>query len=350
MAAAVPAHAARPLLTSVGAAPRLDLINVLTDDEQTQLSRDAVACFELMKTHSDASGAPILGAHAKFEPIWVAAALALLTGRFRKKNGKPNPSAAAAAFGKALSRPSAVTEWVAKLEVLDRALHVRERAQLKRKRDEQSRLQAVEQSKEAIARELTAVVRKLLREYDPNARLDEAGKVQRNAEIASSRSWLQAATFCRVWQTPGKEVLELLPPVSSLELCTTPEFENLSALLPELPSRQLVGLLYDVNSSRAHGFKDLQPSQTWLAFVRGRLSSSQLRQLRDGPFDAQDRLHALLCRVRDGGEVGSSDVDASIATQSLQLSRESMSASTDDVHGHNDERDEDDDSCHVWEF
>ena len=56
------------------------------------------------------------------------------------------------------------------------------------------------------------------------------------------------------------------------------------------------------------------------------------------------------CAVRDGGEVGSSDVDASIATQSLQLSRESMSASTDDVHGHNDERDEDDDSCHVWEF
>ena len=80
--------------------------------------------------------------------------------------------------------------------------------------------------------------------------------------------------------------------------------------------------------------------------MRGRLSSSQLRQLRDGPFQEKDRFHALLCRVRDGGEICGSDVDASIEAKALMPSRESDSECTDANASVSD----DDDSCHVWEF
>lgn len=281
-----------------------------------------------MKKHSDASGAPILGAHAKLEPIWVAAALAMLTGRFRKKNMKPNPSAAAAAFGKALSRPSAVTDWVAKLALLECALQAAEHAHLKRKREREERQLAAVQCKEALARELTAVIRTLLREFDADARLDDAAKAIRGTDTAADRAWLNGVKFGRCWQT-SDGVGHVLPAVSSLELCATPEFEHLAALLPALPSRRLVNLLYDANGSYGNGFKGFEPSRTWLAFLRARLNSSQLRQLRDGPFQEKDRFHALLCRVRDGGGVSGSDVDASIEAEAVMPSRESDSESTD---------------------
>ena len=173
--------------------------------------------------------------HAKLEPAWVAAALALMTGRFRKRNGKPNASAAAAAFGKTLTRPSAVTDWEAKLKLLECALHMLQRADLKRKRETDERHHAAVQCKEALARELTTVIRALLQEFDPDARLSDAAKVQRDAEITADRGWLQACAFGRHWQT-SDGVGHVLPAISSLGLCATREFEHLSALLPALPS------------------------------------------------------------------------------------------------------------------
>ena len=56
------------------------------------------------------------------QPTYVAAALALLLGFHRKKNGKPNPTDAARAFGIEISRPSAVTQWFEQLEQLEQAL------------------------------------------------------------------------------------------------------------------------------------------------------------------------------------------------------------------------------------
>jgi hypothetical protein len=49
---------------------------------------------------------------------FIAAALALIYGYFRKKSGKPNPTAAAAAFGHPTSNPQAVIDWRDKIFLL----------------------------------------------------------------------------------------------------------------------------------------------------------------------------------------------------------------------------------------
>ena len=121
---------------------------MLEDDEKALLLRRSRCCFHKMKRYAAVSGMPILTAHAKFEPVYIAAALALLTGHFRKKNGTMNPTAAVAAFGKALSRPSAVSGWVAKLEMLDDALRAEKREGRKRERAK------AEQQEAALARHL----------------------------------------------------------------------------------------------------------------------------------------------------------------------------------------------------
>ena len=58
----------------------------------------------------------------------MAAALALLCGRFKKRNGQSSPSAAATACGKPTKNPSLVTAWIGHLQQLEAALHAEEEA------------------------------------------------------------------------------------------------------------------------------------------------------------------------------------------------------------------------------
>ena len=111
---------AHQLLTSVQPCPER---NELLDGEKDQLLADASKCIEAMSSHVDGSGQPILTSHNKqrAEPAYVAAALALLLGFYRKKNVTINPTDAARAFAVEISRPSAVTQWIQQLEKLERA-------------------------------------------------------------------------------------------------------------------------------------------------------------------------------------------------------------------------------------
>ena len=105
---------------------------------------DANRCLDLIKGRLDAAGQVILDARttsASLEQakLLVAAALFLLCSRFSKKNGKSNPSAAAAAAcGKLTNLPVRVTEWLEKLEKLEASLTSEETtaALLKRSREE----------------------------------------------------------------------------------------------------------------------------------------------------------------------------------------------------------------------
>lgn len=55
---------------------------------------------------------------ANVEPKKIAAAIALFHGRFRKKNGTENPSAAARHFGHSTTNPGAVTKWRTRIQGL----------------------------------------------------------------------------------------------------------------------------------------------------------------------------------------------------------------------------------------
>ena len=121
--------------TSRGLHPRLTTLqkpaagdeNTFADGELEILLHDADACLAKMKDRLDAEGNAILHEHAtdakmEVSRAYVAAALALLSGRFTFRSGKPNPSAAARSCGQPTSRPSMVTDWMAKLVKLDAAL------------------------------------------------------------------------------------------------------------------------------------------------------------------------------------------------------------------------------------
>ena len=56
----------------------------------------------------------------RFELDYIAAALALMCGRFTFPDGQPHPTAAARAFGhKEINHPEYVTNWIEKLKQLD---------------------------------------------------------------------------------------------------------------------------------------------------------------------------------------------------------------------------------------
>lgn len=60
---------------------------------------------------------------AHVEYAYVAAALAILDGHFKKRaSGAPNPTAAAAAMGKKTKHPKRVTEWIERISVLQTVL------------------------------------------------------------------------------------------------------------------------------------------------------------------------------------------------------------------------------------
>lgn len=129
----------RPRLTSVQA--RTDR-NELLDSEKDQLSLDAQKCIDAMSAHAGDDGSRILSSQNKqrAQTAYVAAALALLLGFYRKKNGKQNPTDAGRAFGVEVSRPGAIIEWIARLEQLERAL--RARAKKPSTAEEETKLQA----------------------------------------------------------------------------------------------------------------------------------------------------------------------------------------------------------------
>ena len=101
----------------------------LTEHEQEMLRRSAVFCVDNMK-----HGPPpwMMEQNTPYELDHIAAALALMCGRFVFSDGKPNPTAAARAMGHTISRPSMITSWVDKLERLDAKLEQMYARRLKR--------------------------------------------------------------------------------------------------------------------------------------------------------------------------------------------------------------------------
>ena len=95
--------------------------------QKAMLLANAEKCIEAMRTRRDDAGW-IVGRKAhKIEPAYVAAALALMCGHFRKKNGTwlvCGPNGAAAAFGHEVSRATLVTDKKEQLERLEAVLKV----------------------------------------------------------------------------------------------------------------------------------------------------------------------------------------------------------------------------------
>ena len=73
-----------------------------------------------MKGMLDVDGELNLDKHAVCEPAYIAAAIAIMIGRFAKKNGTPNPTAAAAACGgRTVCGKRDVIHWISKLKRLE---------------------------------------------------------------------------------------------------------------------------------------------------------------------------------------------------------------------------------------
>ena len=109
-----------PLLTSLPAA-RPGHENCLQDDKKALLLSDAAKCMHAMRSRRDDRGP--LGTHIdEIEPAYVAAALALICGYFRKKNGSPHVLNAARAFGRADVFQPVVTKKIELLRRLEAVL------------------------------------------------------------------------------------------------------------------------------------------------------------------------------------------------------------------------------------
>ena len=129
--------------------------SLLTLDERRTLlhQMQATARSLFMRDRLDVDGRVILNnvpqrTLAQAQPH-IAAALALLCGRFLKKNGTLNPSAAAKACGKPAHNPAAVLDWVSKLKRLDAALI---RGEMQPRGMTSSREQEAERACEKLAR------------------------------------------------------------------------------------------------------------------------------------------------------------------------------------------------------
>ena len=61
---------------------------------------------------------------ARVQFPYIAAALAIMCGYFRKKNKKPNYCAAAAAFGMWTQHPVSVRDWVTCLSLLEKGIEM----------------------------------------------------------------------------------------------------------------------------------------------------------------------------------------------------------------------------------
>jgi len=114
-----------PLLTKLVAATRGHEAE-LDDQQKAMLRAEAKMCIEAMRTRRDDDGWLVPKRAHSLEPEFVAAALALMCGYFRKKNGQRlvcGPNGAAAAFGRAdISRATLVTDKQAQLERLEAVL------------------------------------------------------------------------------------------------------------------------------------------------------------------------------------------------------------------------------------
>ena len=114
-----------PLLTKLVAATRGHEAE-LDDQQKAMLRAEADTCIEAMRTRRDDDGWLVPKKAHSLEPEFVAAALALMCGYFRKKNGRRlvcGPNGAAAAFGRAdISRATLVTDKQTQLERLEAVL------------------------------------------------------------------------------------------------------------------------------------------------------------------------------------------------------------------------------------
>lgn len=99
----------------------------LGDADKAMLLADAETCIKAMRGRRDDAGWLVERKAHTIEPGYVAAALALMCGYFRKKNGTTlvcGPSGAAAAFGHEAKRADHVTDKMARLERLEAVLRI----------------------------------------------------------------------------------------------------------------------------------------------------------------------------------------------------------------------------------
>ena len=185
----------------------------LSADQVSQLVKDGKRCFFLM---SGASGFPsVVGptTHPRFE--YIAAALAILCGYYRKQNGAPNFCAAARGCGRATDTPRVVSDWVSRLQSLAKHLaSVREDGEmaLSSWHDDARRRQATYEGRgevkrrREVAAELTASRKEARAREDARradvreaaARAAEQQKEQRRKEVAQQRlSYAEAVADAR---------------------------------------------------------------------------------------------------------------------------------------------------------
>ena len=154
--------------------PAIGSENTFAAGELDALLHDADACLASMKGKLDVSGKPILDERATdsnhdASRRFVAAALALLCGRFIFKGGKPNASAAAKNCGRPTAKPKAVTDWMAKLQRLEAVLDHKDAldAQKKRAREEEAERAQLARSfvRQAVRFQRTGIVA-LVESYD----------------------------------------------------------------------------------------------------------------------------------------------------------------------------------------
>ena len=183
-----PGSVPHPKLTRLSVADTASA-HALAEGEKALLLEDAMSCVQKLRDREETV--------PHVETAFVAAALAIMCGRFPKKNGKPNPSAAAEACGKSTKKPSAVAGWIEHLTKLEEALVQEEAIAERRRRDEadearskaesQKRREELHALNEAQGRadrkEVRARLEALVAEEE--ARADAAGLFVRIVQIAS---------------------------------------------------------------------------------------------------------------------------------------------------------------------
>ena len=101
--------------------PSPDSGGQISADQVAQLMKDAKRCFFMM-TAAGGIFPSIIGrtAHPRFE--YIAAALAIVRGYYRKQTGAPNFCSAARGCGRPTDNPRLVSDWVRRLESLTKHL------------------------------------------------------------------------------------------------------------------------------------------------------------------------------------------------------------------------------------
>ena len=162
----------------------------LSADQVSQLVEDAKHCFFLMNGASR-SFPSLVGrtTHPRFE--YIAAALAILRGYYRKQNGAPNFCGAARGCGHTTDTPRVVSDWVTRLQRLAKCLSsVREDGEMALSgwHDDARRRQATYEERGEVKRVREAVAEFAAPRKEARARKDAMRAAVREQREAAARA------------------------------------------------------------------------------------------------------------------------------------------------------------------